>query len=565
MPYRDFELLVPPGYPYLLRAVVGVVGEQFVVLRAIGAMQMGLIAVCVFYLVLRFATKAMSGLIAVSVTTYLTSSTAFFGYDYVYTALLFMLATLCYCIRLETENARLTRESSWRWILLGATAAGATLIKQTQGLWTIIGLVLLLLIFNWSQWHALFSKMALSILGVVAVWTPLVIWFAVNGVSPIELARAIYVVDGPKGSLLKIVFGWVSDIFSYNGQTGIRAAAASALAISRILAPWVGVAVILRWISDSQEANSTAKRLSIGSLIILAVISSVIPWERLGFVDDLLTFFGEQFRSNVFVGSWFAVIFFGVWTVCSKPERHRSKAVLSTVVCVISVVWACGMSAGLTENGVFLPAAVAIAMFLYFTREFWVAILLAGLVMVSVLSGSWWVKQANPYSWWGYQTPSVSEATSQYEKGLMRGLWTSPGIRNAYEQIQTYGAATSKCNGDVIAYPHIPVTLLDLGLTPGGRLAQYWYDFSSASEIQQEIDRLETQYLSALIILALPSSVIEGHEVLFNRGDPLIHRQLLSRLQEHATDMTQVVDFEISPDVRLQMYVNSCVRAVLEA
>jgi len=564
VPYRDFELLVPPGYPYLLRAVVGVVGEQFVVLRAIGAIQMGIIAVCIFCLVLRFATKAMSGLIAVSVTAYLTSSTAFFAYDYVYTALLFMLATLCYCMRLEAESARLTRESSWRWILLGAIAAGTTLIKQTQGLWTIIGLVLLLLIFNWSQWHTLFSKMALSMLGVAAVWTPLVIWFAVNEVSPVELARAIYVVDGPKGSLLEIVFGWVSDIFSYNGQTGVRAAAGSALAISQILAPWVGVAILLRWISDLQEANSTVNRLSIGSLILLAVISSVIPWERLGFVDDLLTFFGEQFRSNVFVGSWFAAIFFGVWTVCSTLERDKSKAVLSTVVCVISVVWACGMSAGLTENGVFLSAAVALAMFLYLTREHWVAIILVGLVVVSVLSGSWWVKQANPYSWWGYQTPSVSEATSQYEKGLMRGLWTSPGIRNAYEQIQTYGAAASKCNGEVVAYPHVPVTLLDLGLTPGGRLAQYWYDFSSASEIQQEIDRLETQYLSVLIILALPSSVIEGHEVLFSRGDALIHRQLLSRLQEYATDMTQVVDFEISSDVRLQMFVNSCVRAVHE-
>jgi hypothetical protein len=146
----------------------------------------------------------------------------------------------------------------------------------------------------------------------------------------------------------------------------------------------------------------------------------------------------------------------------------------------------------------------------------------------------------------------------------MRGLWTSPGIRNTYEQIQTFGEAASECNGEVVAYPHLPVALLDLGSTPGGRLAQYWYDFSSASEVQQEIDRLETQSLSALIIMALPSSVIEGHEILFNEGDTLIHRQLLSRLEERTKNMTQVVDFEVSSDARLQMFVNSCVQAVLK-
>lgn len=144
----------------------------------------------------------------------------------------------------------------------------------------------------------------------------------------------------------------------------------------------------------------------------------------------------------------------------------------------------------------------------------------------------------------------------------VRGLRTSPALRNAYEEIERFRDAAIECGGEVVVFPHIPVVLLDSSLTPGGRLAQYWYDFSSESEIQREIERLQTRNLSAVVLLNLPYSVIESHEILFNEGNALLHRQLSLYLQQRVTAMTRVIDSEIAAGVHLQMFVNQCVRVI---
>ena len=61
IPYRDFELLVPPGYPYLLRLTTLLVGEGFLALRVVGAIQFAVIGVCVYLLIRRFAPNFISG------------------------------------------------------------------------------------------------------------------------------------------------------------------------------------------------------------------------------------------------------------------------------------------------------------------------------------------------------------------------------------------------------------------------------------------------------------------------------------------------------------------------
>lgn len=559
VPYRDFELLVPPGYPYLLRAAVAVVGEGFYALRIVGAIQLGAIALCTFYLVLRFVSPAIGGLIAVSTTMFLTSSTAFVSYDYVYTALLFMLATFSYGLRLESSFESVKPENAWKWILVGSLASGASMVKQTQGIWTLAALAALLILFNSANLRVMLLKIGLVTLGIGAVWVPTLAWFAAHDVSPIEFGRAIFVIDGPKGSVTEIFFSWIQDIFRFYGENGVRATAASALTILQVLAPWLGVSLLLRRFPDRQSSSRFHHWIAISGVFTVAVVSLFISWNRLGVIGDVLRFFEEQVRINVYVGSWLALILCCLWVVSSLSERQALTDVLAATGIVIAVVWACAMSAGITEIGVFLAVAMALAAFIFVSRVHWASITLVGLLATSMLSGSWWTKQLVPYAWWGYQTPAVADATTQLEDGLFSGLATSPVVRSAYDQTVDFVKASASCDGEVVAYPHVPVFLLDAGLMPGGRLAQYWFDFSSETEIRAEVERLQSRQLSAVVILRLPDSVIESHETLFNEGRPLAQRALASFIDSRVVNMVQVMSTQISAEARLDTYVSQCV------
>jgi len=560
VPYRDFELLVPPGYPYLLRAITTLIGEQFLALRFFGAIQIGLIAVCVFFLITRLVSLAMAVVISVSTTAYITSGTAFFGYDYVYTATLFMLCSFCLCIRLETRHPSVTLESLWKWIALGSLVACATLVKQTQGVCTVIGVATLLAVFGWGQWPSAVTKMLLVVFGVGAVWVPLVTWFAINELPPSGLVRAIYVVNGAKGSGTEIFFSWIHDIFSFYGESGVRAAVASTVGITQQLAPWIGLAMLFRRFPPNCHKITRTTPVVVGVVLLFAVVSMFREWNNLGVLGDLFSWVYDEFRRNVFVGSWFAVVFFSLWYRNSSLQPLSHKLVWSIAVVVFAVVWACGMSAGLTEIGVFASFGVALGMFVFFSREHWTSVVASGVICAVVVSGSWWGRQNTPYQWWEYEVPSAPAARFELQEGLARGLYTSPEVAEARHEIYGYLEALPKCQGELVAYPHMPVFLLDQERTPGGRLAQYWFDFSSQEAISEEVERLNKSEVSAIIMMDLPDSVTVGHEQLFNDGRSITHRVLQRALQGRTDSLTEVVQLPLGSSATLRFWISDCLK-----
>ena len=561
IPYRDFELLVPPGYPYLLRLTTLFVGEGFLALRVVGAIQFAVIGVCVYLLIRRFAPNFISGLIAVSSLGFVSSGTAFISYDYVYTALLLMLVVFCGLLHLEIDKSN---SSIWgltkKWITLGFFLGLAISIKQTQALTVLIGVIIVLLIYNWRHWKNLRIKVFLISLGVSTVWLPIFGWFFAHGISPIELLQAIYGANEVKGSLFEVLFGWIRDIF-LRDSSDFRVVFAIAIRISQTLAPWVLVAVLLRLVS----VQSSTIRRSIYFLYLVVTITGVAAWfsrwESLGVIGGALEFLYKQYYINIFVGSWFAVALFVIWANLSPSGKEIRRYASAILVVVLSVVWACGMSAGITEIGVFLAGAVGLSLLVYVSRHNWIAIGISGLTAVAVLSSGWWGKEDVPYAWWGYQVPALSEASATFSSGLMQGLRTSPSVRDGYSELRQYLTVARDCPGEVLAYPHSPVVLLESGLTPSGQLGQYWYDFSSAEAITRENERLMTEQLSSVVFLELPEYVLASHEDLFNRGNSLSHRNLEATIRNRVKELNLVVTFQIGTEATLKVWVSDCVFA----
>jgi hypothetical protein len=143
----------------------------------------------------------------------------------------------------------------------------------------------------------------------------------------------------------------------------------------------------------------------------------------------------------------------------------------------------------------------------------------------------------------------------------MQGLRTSPAVRDGYSELRQYLTLARDCPGEILAYPHIPVVLLDSDLTPSGQLGQYWYDFSSTEAIKRENERLMTEPFSFIVFLELPEYVLESHEDLFNRGNSLSHRDLEATIRNRVKELNSVVTIQIGAEATLRAWVSDCVFA----
>jgi len=106
----------------------------------------------------------------------------------------------------------------------------------------------------------------------------------------------------------------------------------------------------------------------------------------------------------------------------------------------------------------------------------------------------------------------------------------------------------------------MPVFLLDQERTPGGRLAQYWFDFSSQEAISEEVERLNKSEVSAIIMMDLPDSVTVGHEQLFNDGRSITHRVLQRALQGRTDSLTEVVQLPLGSSATLRFWISDCLK-----
>lgn len=562
IPYRDFEYLLPPGYIYILRIFTLVVGEHFLQLRILGAVQLGILGVCIFSILRRISPQLISGLITLASIEYLTSGTAFWSYDYVYLALTLMFVALALVLQLENANRKISE--SWRTWLIAGFFVGLTMsIKQSHGFWTVVAMVGMLVTNNFDKRDKLRQKIVLVTSGVLTVWIPMLMWFWLQRVSPVDIWNQIFVTDGPKGSLSQIFLGWIKNISNLYGRPGIRSALASHVGLLQSVAPFLLISFVVRIAGSDTGKSPIRQRLAVVLVMASSVLLWSFSWEQLGLLGQTLRVFAEEFRVNATIGSWQASLVLTAFLLIRNETSVCRRYLLSVAIIATSVMWACGMSGGISEIGAFFALAFALSLALQVARNHWISVTVVCLVAMAVLSTSWRQKSELPYSWWGYSTPSPSEATSRFRQGLMTGLQSSSTITVAYEQIQSVLQRTDRCDGEIIAFPHVPVVLLDVPILPSGRLGQYWYDFSTQESILNEIQRLEAGHIKAVIFLELPDSALAGHENLFYSGNSIAHRQMLDYLSQLTETMSREVIVTLNTETKLSLWVDSCVRTTL--
>lgn len=553
IPYLDFELLVPPLYPGLLAGMSFFGISSFLALRIFGIfLHMG-IGLVVFQISRPFIGGAPLSLLVASGMIYLQMGTAFINYDYVYVAILFTLLTFLPMARLVSAKEPTTPARASRWIAISGIFAGlAFFTKQTNGLVSIVlGALLVLAISRKLQIKLSFKSwvktavLATSsfILGLAAVLIVLLAILVPLGAWNAFISQVLFSAPETKGGLAEALTSWAVPF----GTT-----TSFVVALEKLFQISVSAYLLKRLIGFLASRfdhwlvlSGVNASLNAVALLAAALIGYFYSW-----TDHVHNYLQSLNFLPVIL-----VIFFAIAMTLS---RQINTSQLPALFAAFALIWASGMSAGLAETAMFLTLILTPAILLSGIGSRKVALAVSMFLLSFTFSLGLAHKLQVPFNWWELQSGPVNGDQLKITEGLQGGLFTSPSEHEVISSVNSELEKLQSCAGEIVAFPHVPLFILNQQKEPEGKLAQYWFDFSSRTEVIVEQERLLKQDIKALIIVKVPEHVWSNHERLFTSHQPLAQRQLLETLNERAESLPNTKSWDFSNGYKLSLSTKLC-------
>lgn len=488
IPYKDFELLVPPGYPYLIWALTHIVGEQFLHLRILGCLLQSVIAVQLYYLFRGLIGKYMALVLAFFGNIYLYSGAASITYDYHYFAIFFILGAGLILQKSNFFDTKAFLKSDSRlYIVAGVCIALSSLIKQTYaiafGLFIVLYLIVRI-IYEKHCWKIVVKKLAYFFLPWLSILILVALYFAGYGSLNQMIQQVFLGATEVKGSTNTIAFKWLSGLWepfwiSYNARS-IVILIFTCFIFSVLTKKW-------KFLKTSSHSENLSLTIAAGILVLTLVLI------RLNIIDskfEIASQIWQIVRETMFLAPLLVLVYMLI------RFRKLDSPWVPLIIIGLAFIWGNGMSAGLTEYGTFFSSITAFAFIVSLfglNKMISLTVLITVFITSTVMYGN---RLVQPYSWWGYSTPSVSKATVTSEIGLTKGLKFSKEGYKEFKEISNR-LKTLSCKGEVIGYPHMPIFALDSNRLPEGRAGVYWFDFVRQTSLISESVRLRTAPLSA--------------------------------------------------------------------
>jgi hypothetical protein len=506
VPYKDFELLVTPGFPYITWFFKHLVGEEFLHLRIVGLFVQAGIAILLFLVFSKHVSRLTSAGLATLGTTLLYSGTASIPFDYNYFAVFFAILSIYFL-----QKDYIKRNSYL--FFAGVSVAGAFLIKQSTGL-CLFFFVALIPFFDRSFLR--FAKFRLWLKFFVGFLIPLMlvsVALIISGAFT-QMAEQVFINSSSvKGGLASVLTQWIDGIyepFSFG------------YAIRRIFVIVILVFIFTRIVEQIKIRFKFERLVIICTLVIGLFIAGEILRSRFSPSENIFRKFLENIHTQVapyiYLEPLLLILIILFWAL-----KNRKPEWLPILMLALAMTYSTGMSAGLTEYGIFMNLLVVGA---WLDQYLNLKILNYSVLIFSlILSSSLVLKKfETPYSWWGYTTPSIYESTVSSTFGLTKGLKFS---ENDYINFQEIFERLNElpCRGEVIGYPHMPIFALESNRFPEGKVAVYWYDFISEQSKFNELSRLKKAQISTFLIMDMPN-VLEAHYKLFGRNKENLRNNL---------------------------------------
>lgn len=517
VPYKDFELLVTPGFPYITWFFKHLVGEEFLHLRVVGLVFQAGIALLLFLVLSKHVSRLTSAGLATLGTTLLYSGTATISFDYNYFAVFFAILSVYF---LQQDYSK----KDIYLYLSGLSVAGVFLIKQSTGL-CLVFFILLIPFFDRSFMG--FTKVRLWLKFIVGFLIPLTlvsIALIIHGAF-MQMVESVFInSSGVKGGLATVLTQWIKGIyepFSFGYAT-------------RHIFVLVILVFIFMQIAKGKNTPFSFNKIIVAFMLIVGLfIAGETVRSRFSSSENVFKNFLEDVYTRVspyiYLEPLLLILLILFWV-----QRNRKYEWLPVLMLALSITYSTGMSAGLTEYGIFVNILVVGAWLDHYLN---LKILSYLMVIFSLLVSASMVlkKFETPYSWWGYEISPIYQNSFKSHTGLTTGLHYDEIQMRNFLNIKEITESVNRCNDEVLTFPNIPYFNLELNSLPVARSAVFWFDFSTQNTINAYLNQNKVNP-GIILYIEYPRDVFDMHKNLFNLGKISAQEKVLEYIQSISSE-----------------------------
>jgi hypothetical protein len=548
IPYKEFNLIVPPGMPYLNWFITSIIGENFLVLRYFGVFLAAVMSVLIFSMLNRVVDQTYAVILTLAGLLLFYSTEVVVMFDYNYCAIFFLVLGSFFWQKTFDEDIQ--KSLKRRYALLSGVVLGFSFLIKLNFVFYFI------LFLAFSQIVKLLANSSLirrreTLEGLVLVGagfiTPvfsLLLYFTLNGALFPLYQSLILEAPAAKGGFPATFVNWIGYLrtsFSFRLEFATFVFFILSLyGADRVLFP-----ALIELSRKSVERIRVTKFLSFYRIWISGFIATLgvslfsiylAAWHgEIGFIGTLTKQLAHLALSHSFVIPVFFTIFGFIWSVW-KPDRENWQPLF---ILSLSLIWATGSSGGLNWYATGFASAFMIA---WLTRlvnfhVYWKPVLTLYLIAIfTSLSIAW---SQTPYSWWGYRTAPTFETNITSSEGLTRGLKFDRGNYFIFNRVKQEIAKARSCEGGTVVFPNMPIFQLDNDVSPAGKNGVYWFDFTSKRAVMEDLATFRENPPSSIVLLKVPQEVWNGHSNAFNAEKPFYaQKQLYSYLKSFENDST---------------------------
>lgn len=616
-PYKDFEMLFPPVYVYLIAFITKIFGYDIIALRTIGALLFIGIAVLFYFMLTKMFKPFIAMIGAVCSVMFLQTENTFIGYDYIrwfdFFIYLSMLLLLNYWYktvkdaRVSASTGNRLRFAEWspptsnrlsftEWspatggaknmvfgekirssicvvrkrlkenantitdllaFFSGISASLALLIRQNSGLIYICCCYVILIVISFIIFYN--HKRKIVIRGII--------WYTIGVILPVAIlltilfaTNTLYVFLGSTVTgAIAAKGGLIVELFSWIPRAMKTMWASHWVIFTQLLALLVGILVYR--LRGKEEELSVSASLHLGSIFFILTFLGLI-------VTFLVTRLARLIYAYFFVSMEYVnygvivIIFLICITLLIRKKAKQCEDLVAYIMLLGSMIalgYGCGTSAGLSAGETAFTVALIICPLLMFfgsyqKNSFTIALLCC--LVIFVVSCAC-VKDIEPYNWWGYTETDQEMQCETVDVPYLTGLQLSAERQEMYEGV--YALMQEYLNDDdtLFVAPHCPIFYLIADKKPFTFSYVQWFDVCSRETIYKDIARIEDEKPQMIIVSPLQEWVMAGHETLFDGSESSALRELMEFLSEFTSKegYTLVGNYSLDATNSVQVYV----------
>ncbi len=523
VPYKDFDLLFPPLYAYIIAFVQLIFGPNLIVCRVLGVIIF--VAVCyVAYRIFCLLFPAwISAISAVIVMVVLQSDNTFISYDYIQFYNLFNYISLYFLLRTIVEKYENPEYCEYHTIFFaGIFLALSILIRQPSGIIMLIYCLIFLIIL-----YLFVKKLAISLkslmfflLGVAIPLVVLGFWILLSGVGFTTFLE-MTIFSGSKGSLSTMLFKWITLLVD--------------IPFKPVICVLVVCCLCKLYPDNAYEHKQIDSLVSVISLVFFSLL--------------IILFYSPYLSTKVFVEKWtpleelmffinLSIILFLVFVVVTKPLLHtefskKEAALLFLTLALFMLQFGSGTSGGLSLGQGALNFGLVVALALNCCKKIPVNVArysckIAVLIFVGLLfATSIAVRVDHPYEWWGMNVEPYSDTTYTTDLDYFHGIKINEHEKEVYESFVQITQQYLGENDDLYCYSQVALFYTLAHKLPKVKAPIAWFDVSRNSTILEDLNYLQSNLPKMILFADHGEYVLKVHEDLFGTGnDAYAHRWL---------------------------------------